>query len=230
MKMTITFFFWFESFGLFLPYAVYSANMILFSVFLILASLDNQRQAKYKFLLKIAGIINIITTVLIFFFPTGYSRTSSLTPEEQTLLYGLFYITPALITYIPRIFSFGVVFFIFGFKNRESNHNLLMYSGIMWLIYTFWASICLYSPLGNIPQLAYILLGSDLFYDSYLLNILINVFGVGNLLNLLGTAFLLIHGFSKNDKNLKIGGFIYLLGNVAVSLSIIPYYIGMLFS
>lgn len=228
--MTITFFFWFESFGLFLPYAIFNANMIAFSVFLILASMEKERQAKYKILLKVAGIVNIISTAMIFFFPIGYSGAGTLSPEEKILVYGFFYITPALITYIPRIFSFGVVFIIFGFKNRESNHNLLMYSGIMWLIYTIWASICLYFPIGSFPQLTYLLFNLDFFSEPYLFNILHAVFGVGNLFNILGIAFLLIHSFSKKDEKLKIGGLIYLLGNTVLGLSIIPYYIELLFT
>ena len=228
--MAITFLFWFESFGLFLPYGIYNANIITFSVFLILASTENERQAKDKSFLKAAGIVNIVSAALIFFFPIGFSGPGTLSPEEKVLVYGIVYIAPALITYIPRIFSFGIVFFILGFKNRDPKRKLLMYAGIMWLIYTIWASICLFSTFGLIPYLAYIL--SDFLgvaFEPYLLSILLNIFGVGNLFYLLGTTFLLIYGYSENDLKLKIAGFVYLFGTIALSLSIIPYYFEMMF-
>jgi hypothetical protein len=100
----------------------------------------------------------------------------------------------------------------------------------MWLIYTIWASLCFYSPIGSYPQLTHVLLGSDYFFNPYLTNIFTIAFGVGNLFDLLATTFLLIHSFSKNDQNLKIGGLIYLLGNTVLSLSVIPHYIEMFFS
>ncbi|MFX1269917.1 MAG: hypothetical protein ACFFAK_18305, partial [Promethearchaeota archaeon] len=154
--MTIIFHFWFNSFAYFLPLGMYSAYMIAFSVFLIIASKEKDRTTIFKNHLKYAAIVNFISIILLFFFPSG-AYIWSPTNEEMMAVILFLDILPSLLTYIPRIYSFGIVFFAYGYKNRSVIKNYLMYTGIFWLIFTIWASITLFSPFFSISQLVFIL-------------------------------------------------------------------------
>lgn len=225
--MTIIFHFWFNSFAYFLPLGMYSAYMIAFSVFLIIASKDKDRTTVFKNHLKSAAIVNFISIILLFFFPIGATSFSPTDEEMMTLILFL-YILPSLLTYIPKIYSFGIVFFVYGYKNRSLIKNYLMYTGIFWLIFTIWASITLFSPFASFSQLVYILDHVFNFPSIYLYSILIQVFSFGGLFGALANIFLLIHAFVNNDSSLKIAGFIYFIGPATIGLSQIPLYIQMM--
>ena len=223
--MAIIFHFWFSSLGHFVPIAMYSAYRITFSVFLIVSSRERSRETLHKNLLLIAAIINIVSTVLIFFFPIG-STAYSPTVEERALR-NLFIIIASLITYIPGIISFGVVFFIYGYKNRRQIGNHLMYSGVFWLVFTIWASISLFSPFSNTPQLSMIL--DNIFnLPSFLVySIMFQILAIGSWFSVLANIFLLIHAFLNKDQMLKIAGLIYFVWHATIGLSFIPLSIMM---
>ncbi|MFW9772400.1 MAG: hypothetical protein ACFFEO_09565, partial [Candidatus Thorarchaeota archaeon] len=217
----------FSSFAYFLPLGMYSAYMIAFSVFLIIASQEKERTTIFKNLLKSAAIVNLISITLLYFFPIG-STAYSPTEQELMLMYLLTGILPSLLTYIPKIYSFGIVFFIYGYKNRSLIKDYLKYTGIFWLIFTIWASITLFSPFASFSQLVYIL---DYIYNLpsfYLYSILFQIFGIGGIFNSLAVIFLLIHAFVNSDSSLKIAGFIYFIGNATIGLSQIALYIQMI--
>ena len=221
--MTIIFHYWFSSLAYFVPIAMFSAYKITFSAFLIVSSREKSRETLYKNLLLIAAIINIVSTVLLFFFPTGYA-TSSPTVEEKAIFY-LFIIIPILITYVPSIFSFGIVFIIYGYKNRRQIGNYLMYSGLFWLVFTIWASFSLFSPFGGPPQLPLILNDILNFPSFWAYVILSQILSIGFWFNVLANIFLLIHAFLNKDQSLKIAGLIYFIWYATIGLSIIPLYI-----
>lgn len=220
--MAITFQFWFSSLEHFVPIAMYCAFRIAFSAFLIASSRDKGRETLHKNLMLLAAIINIVSTVLLFFFPIG-SRAYSPTVEEEALR-NLFIIIGSLITYIPSIISFGLVFFIYGYKNRRQIGNYLMYSGVFWLIFTKWASISLFSPFNNTPQLPMII---DLIFNlpsSLVYVISFQILAIGSWFSVLANFFLLIHAFLTKDRMLKIAGLIYFIWHATIGLSFIPLY------
>lgn len=226
--MTIIFHFWFNSFASFLPLAMYSAYMIAFSIFLIIASQKKERAPILKILLKSAAIVNFISIISLFFIPisaTSYSPTN----EETMALILFLYILPSLLTYIPKVYSFGIVFFIYGYKNRSSIKNYLMYTGISWLIFTIWACITLFSPFSNVSNLVYILDRVFNFPSFYLYSILFQIFSLGGIFNVLAILFLLIHAYVNNDSSLKVAGFIYFFGSLTIGLSQIAYSIHLIF-
>lgn len=225
--MTVIFHYWFESFGSFFPLVFYAGMMIAFSIFLIKAGLDieGEPESKYNFLLIVAGAINIISAVFLFFFPSNFTIYSTITPTERLVINWFFYILPALVSNIPRIFSFGVVFLVYGYGNGELRRKYLAYAGLSWLVYSILGSIVLINHFG-ITSLSRVLIGIHGSIDMYYVaNILDTIFGTVSIFNLLGIAFLLIHGFLENDKPLRIAGLIYFFGNALFGLSIIPYYI-----
>lgn len=224
--MTIIFHFWFSSLAYFVPIAMYSAFRITFSAFLIVYSQEKGRETLHKNLILIAAIINIVSTVLLFFIPSG-STAYSPTVEERAMR-NLFLIITSLITYIPSIISFGVVFFIYGYKNRRQIGNYLMYSGLFWLVFTIWASFSLFSPFNNMPQLP-LILDDILNFPSILVYIIISqILTIGFWFSVLANIFLLIHAFLNKDQSLKIAGLIYFIWHATIGLSSIPLYIQLI--
>lgn len=221
--MTIVFHYWFSSFAHFIPIGVYSAFIIAFSAFLIIASREKDRKTVHNKLLLIAAIVNIVSTALLFFFPSGFTFSSP-TAEEEALAYLLITIA-SLTTYIPRIFSFGIIFLIYGNKNRRQIGNFLMYSGLFWLIFAIWASISLFSPFGSVSNLLYVLQDIINFPSVFVYIILNQILSIGHLFGVLANIFLLIHAYLNKDKSLKIAGFIYFISQAAIGLSFIPVYI-----
>lgn len=220
--MAIIFHFWFSSLAYFVPIAMYSAFRITFSVFLIVSSREKGRETLHKNLILIAAIINIVSTALLFFFPVGFSGYST-TEEEEAMIY-LFIIIASLITYIPGIISFGVVFVIYGYKNRRQIGNHLMYSGLFWLIFTIWASVSLFSPFSNTSQLPMILDQVFNFPSFLVYSIMFQILAIGSWFSVLANIFLLIHAFLNKDQMLKIAGLIYFVWHATIGLSFIPLY------
>ncbi len=221
--MTIIFHYWFSSFAYFFPVAVYSTFIFAFSAFLIIASREKEREMLHKKLLLIAAIINIVSTALLYFFPSSFTSYSA-TGEEEALIY-LFIVITSLITYIPRIISFGIIFFIYGHKNRRQIGNYLMYSGLLWLIFAIWASISIFSPFGTAPQLPFILDRILNFPSMFVYIMLSQILSIGLWFGVLANVFLLIHAYSNNHKPLKIAGLIFFIWNATIGLSFIPTYI-----
>lgn len=223
--MAISFQFWFSSLGHFLPVAVFSAYKITFSAFLIVSGREKGREKIYKNLVLLAGIVNIVSTAALFFIPVGSTAYGA--TEEEIVLRNLIIILSSLITFIPGIISFGVVFSIYGYKNRRHIGNYLMYSGLFWLIFTIWASISISNPYSNVSFLPYILDDIFNFPNFGVLLIMSQILAVGFWFNVLGNIFLLIHAFLNKDRRLKIAGLIYLTWYATIGLSSIPYYLSI---
>ncbi|MFX1426120.1 MAG: hypothetical protein ACFFBE_06675 [Promethearchaeota archaeon] len=176
--------------------------------------------------MKITSIFNIILVVLLLILPQISLIGPAPQIEEQIYTgYNIFY---SLIFFIPRIFTFGIIFIIIGLKYKEQIGPFLMYSGIFWTIFSTWAAICLYIPesfFPSLPQLLYTT-GSIAEFEIYIS--IQNALGVGSIANILAYIFFMIHSYINHDRDLKIAGFIYIIGRSLMGLGLIPYYLSRL--
>ncbi|MFX1476962.1 MAG: hypothetical protein ACFFCI_02410 [Promethearchaeota archaeon] len=222
--MTIRFDYLFNSFEYILVLVLYSTYFILFNVFILLSSKEQKREYKEFSYLKITSIINIILGGLIFFIP-GISIITP-APQFEISIYVAFLIFRSLFFFIPRIFTMGLIFVLIGRKYKEKIGRFFMYSGIFWTIYSTWASICLYTPELAIPNLPPLLefLGILDFPVAFILQ---PILGIGSISNIIAYIFFMIHSYYNNDRNLKIAGFIYIIGPSLMVLGMIPYYLSI---
>ena len=221
--MTIVFYYWFSSLMYFVPMATYTTYRITFSAFLIVASREKCRETLHRNRFLTAAIINIVSTVLLFFFPFGIGYSGP-TAEEMVMVI-LFIMVNSLITHIPGIISYGLVFFNYGHKNRRQIGNYLKYSGLFWLIFSIWASISLFSPFNNMSQLPWILDTIFNFPTFLVIVVLQQILSIGNWFSVLANFFLLLHAFLNKDRTLKIAGFIHFIWQATIVLSFIPSYL-----
>ncbi len=54
---------------------------------------------------------------------------------------------------------------------------------------------------------------------------MLNILSFGSINKAIAIIFFMIHTYSNNDKNLKIAGFIYIIGRALMVLSMIPFYL-----
>lgn len=223
--MTIVFYYWFSSLMYFVPMAMYTTYRITFSAFLIVASREKGRETLYRNRFLTAAIIIIVSTALLFFFPVGIGYSSP-TAEEMAIVV-LFIMLNSLITHIPGIISYGLVFFNYGYKNRRQIGNYMTYSGLFWFIFSIWASISLFSPFNNMSQLPWILHTVFDFPIFLVFGVLQQILSIGMWLSVLANIFLLLHAFLNKDRTLKIAGFIHFIWQATIVLSFIPSYLWM---
>jgi len=204
---------------------MFSLYFILFNVFLLLSSEENKREFQDFSYLRITSTINIILGGLIFFLPT----TSLSTPytELELIVYVGYNILYSLIIFIPRIFTTGLIFIFLGLKYKEQIGQFLMYTGIFWTIYSTWASICLYNPELANPGIVSVLDLLGIIDLGRFYGVMLNILSIGSITNIIAIIFFMVHSYSNNDKNLKIAGFIYLIGQALMGLSLIPFYLSL---
>ncbi len=160
----------------------------------------------------------------MFFIPLVSLSTPYSQIEES--IYVAYYIFRSLVFFIPRIFTMGLIFILIGRKYKEKIGRFLMYSGVFWTIYSIWAAIWLYTPEIPNPFLPSLLnfLG---VLDFPLYFVFQQVSSIGFVSNTIALIFFMIHGYSNNDRNLKIAGFIYIIGQSLMGLGMIPYYLSI---
>ncbi|MFX1279263.1 MAG: hypothetical protein ACFFA3_07585 [Promethearchaeota archaeon] len=146
-------------------------------------------------------------------------------PHFEEVIYIGYNVFRSLIFFIPRIFTFGIIFIIIGLKYKEQIDQFLMYSGIFWTIFSTYATICLYSPELFSPSLSQILELMGLIKDFNIYMSIQLVLGIGSIANIIAYIFFLIHSYMNHDKDLKIAGFIYIIGQLLMGLGLIPYYL-----
>lgn len=202
-----------------------SFYFILFNVFLFLSSEENKRELQDFSYLRITCLINIILGGLIFILPA----TSLSTPytELEKIMYVGYNIFYSLVFFIPRIFTMGLIFIFLGLKYKEQIGQFLMYTGIFWTIYSTWASICLYFPENSTPGLATALELMGITDLGRVYIVMLNILSFGSTSNAIAIIFFMVHSYLNNDKNLKIAGYIYIIGQALMGLSFIPLYISM---
>lgn len=193
-------------------------------MFILLSSKDSRKEIKEFSYLKITSIINIILGSLMLFIPlVSISTPYSQIEESIYIAYNIF---RSLVFFIPRIFTLGLIFILIGRKYKEKIGRFLMYSGVFWTIHSIWAAIWFYTPelhSSFLPHLLYFLGVVD-FPFYYVIQ---QVSSIGIVSNTIALIFFMIHGYSNNDRNLKIAGFIYIIGQSLMGLGMIPYYLSM---
>ena len=166
-----------------------------------------------KYLISL-GITNISFIVLSFLIPdllleSPYDGTETQIYIAYNVFRGLLFSVPSLITY-------GVIFLIFGLKNRQRFKSYIMISGILWTIYY---SVNVIGLNGELYTILFQLTAIDIWTLTSIL-IILTSFGW---LILIGFILLIVHGFKNNDNNMIYAGLVYFLG-FALSL-IIPLFI-----
>ena len=188
--MTVTFAYFFNMF-FFINLVEGIALILLYSMF-ILSSRNQPRENKSDQLLKRAGIIGIIFSVFKLVRPTIVC-----TPPDYGVcrIYGF---SVGLISFVPVLVCLGVSLFLLGKRNKEKYGQILIASGILWIVAFFGYAI----GLGAIMFGMWMLI--SLSFLSYL--------------SISAVILMIIHGAKFNDKYFVLAGFFYIISWLAVIL------------
>jgi len=186
---------------------------IIYNIFFIQSGRKQSPEIHASKYLIYLGITNIIFIVLSFLIPD--LLLSSPFNEVETQIYLAYNVFRGLLFSIPSLITYGVIFLIFGLKNRQQLKSYIMISGILWIIYYSVNVIVLNGELYTIL----ILSGLGVWT---LTTIFIIVSSFGWLL-LIGFILLIVHGFKNNDSNMIYAGLVYFIGFVLTF--IIPLFI-----
>ena len=191
--MAVTFAYFFDMF-FFTNLVEGIALIFLYSMF-ILSSRNQPRENKSDQLLKRAGIIGIIFSVFKLVRPTIVC-----TPPDYGVcrIYGF---SVGLISFVPVLVCLGVSLFLLGKRNKEKYGQILIASGILWIVAFFGYAI----GLGAIMFGMWMLI--SLSFLSYL--------------SISAVILMIIHGAKFNDKYFVLAGFFYIISWLAVI--IIPW-------
>jgi len=154
-------------------------------------------------LLICAGIINLVFLGLRYFIP-GIIYSGPINPEF--MFYLSYQIATGLIFSVPYFITFGLLFLLFGSKNREKFGSFLKIAGILWIIAY---SVLAFALSGNIIPIMFILTGEYMLFT--LVFIIINFALI--LLSVTAIIMLIIHGTKNSDSSLKIAGILLLVQN-----------------
>jgi hypothetical protein len=187
---------------------------IVYNIFIIQSGKNQPSEVNASKYLIYLGNTNIIFIVLSFLIPV-LSLTSPYN-ETETQIYLAYNVFRGLLFSVPSLITYGVIFFIFGLKNRQRFKSYIMISGILWIIYY---SVNVIALNGEIYNILFILFAFDVLTILTIFIIVISF----NWLVLIGFILLIVHGFKNNDNNMKYAGFVYFLG-FALSL-LIPLFI-----
>lgn len=187
---------------------------IIYNIFFIQSGKKQSPEVHASKYLIYLGITNISFIVLSFLIPDLLLKSPYNGTETQIfLIYNIF---RGLLFSVPSLITYGVIFLIFGLKNRQQLKSYIMISGILWIIYYSVNVIVLNGEL-------YMILFQLTAIDILTLTSIFIIVGSFFWLLLIGFILLIIHGFKNNDNNMKYAGLVYILG-FALSL-IIPLFI-----
>ena len=186
---------------------------IIYNIFFIQSGRKQSPEVHASKYLIYLGITNISFIVLSFLIPDLLLRSPY--NEVETQIYLAYNVFRGLLFSIPSLITYGVIFLIFGLKNRQQLKSYIMISGILWIIYYSVNVIVLNGELYTIL----ILSGLGVWT---LTTIFIIVSSFGWLL-LIGFILLIVHGFKNNDSNMIYAGLVYFIGFVLTF--IIPLFI-----
>ena len=189
--MTITFGYFF---GMFFYMDLFEGIFLVLAYLMFIFSSRNQpRDNKSSQLLRNAGIIGIFVTILAIAFPTLIC--SSCTPSEifVAMTYGT---TITLISHLPMLICFGVSLILLGKRNKETYGQILIASGILWLL----------------AFLGYAIGFITLIFDMW---IFLSI-GVLSYLSIPAAILTIVHGVKFKDKFFILAGFFYILSWLAI--------------
>jgi len=186
---------------------------IIYNIFFIQSGRKQSPEIHASKYLIYLGITNIIFIVLSFLIPD--LLLSSPFNEVETQIYLAYNVFRGLLFSIPSLITYGVIFLIFGLKNRQQLKSYIMISGILWIIYYSVNVIVLNGELYTILFLS----GLGVWTLTTIF-IIVSSFGW---LVLIGFILLIVHGFKNNDSNMIYAGLVYFIGFVLTF--IIPLFI-----
>ncbi|MBY9003513.1 MAG: hypothetical protein KGD73_06050 [Candidatus Lokiarchaeota archaeon] len=187
---------------------------IIYNIFFIQSGRKQSPEVHASKYLIYLGITNIIFIVLSFLLPD--LLLSSPYNEVETQIYLAYNVFRGLLFSVPSLITYGVIFLIFGLKNRQQLKSYLMISGILWIIYY---SVNVIGLNGELYMILFQISGVDVWTLTTIF-IIISFFGW---LVLIGFILLIVHGFKNNDSNMLYAGLVYFLG--LVLSFIIPIFI-----
>ncbi len=194
--MTITFGYFF---GMFFFMDLFEGIFLVLAYLMFIFSSRNQpRDNKSSQLLRNAGIIGIILSTLTIAFPTLIC--SSCTPSELFVA-RIYATTFTLISHIPMLVCFGVSLILLGKRNKETYGQILIASGILWVI----------------------------AFLGYAIGFIVFMFGMWMLMSLGILSYLtipaviltIVHGIKFKDKYFILAGIFFILSWLA--MLIIPW-------
>lgn len=186
---------------------------IIYNIFFIQSGRKQSPEVHASKYLIYLGITNISFIVLSFLIPD--LLLSSPFNEVETQIYLAYNVFRGLLFSIPSLITYGVIFLIFGLKNRQQLKSYIMISGILWIIYYSVNVIVLNGELYTILFLS----GLGVWTLTTIF-IIVSSFGW---LVLIGFILLIVHGFKNNDSNMIYAGLVYFIGFVLTF--IIPLFI-----
>lgn len=188
--MTITFGYFF---GMFFFMDLFEGIFLVLAYLMFIFSSRNQpRDNKSSQLLRNAGIIGIFLTIFAIAFPTLIC--SSCTPSE-ILIARIYGTTITIISQIPMLVCFGVSLILLGKRNKETYGQILIASGILWLL------VFLGYAIGFIT----------LIFDMW---IFLSI-GVLSYLSIPAAILTIVHGVKYKDKFFILVGIFYILSWLA---------------
>ena len=178
----------FEGIGLVLAYLMF-----------IFSSRNQPRENKSSQFLRNAGIIGIAITILVNTFPTLIC--SSCSPSE-IFVAKIYASTISLISLIPMLVCFGVTLILLGKRNKEIYGQILIASGILWVL-TF---------------LGYAIVFIALIFE---MGIFLSI-GVLSYLSIPAVILMIVHGVKFKDKFFILAGIFYILSWLAIF--VVPWF------
>lgn len=214
--MTLVFSFIDFSTLLFIVPITSSIIAIIYNIFFIQSGRKQSPEVYASKYLIYLGITNISFIVLSFLIPDLLLRSPY--NDVETQIYLAYNVFRGLLFSIPSLITYGVIFFIFGLKNRHQLKSYIMISGILWTIYYSVNVIVLNGELFN---LLFVLFGFDVSTVATIFIIAGSFFW----LLFIGFILLIVHGFKNNDNNMKYAGLVYILGfalTMIIPLFLVP--------
>lgn len=188
---------------------------IIYNIFFIQSGKNQPPEVNSSKYLIYLGITNISFIVLSFLVPDLLLKSPY--NEVETQIFLAYNIFRGLLFSVPSLITYGVIFLIFGLKNRQLLKSYIMISGILWIIYYSVNAIVLdgelYTILFQLTAIDILTLTAIFIIVSFFLMFLLSI----------GFILLIVHGFKNNDNNMIYAGLVYFLG-FALSL-IVPLFI-----
>ena len=203
-NMTLVFSFIDFSTLLFIVPITSSIIAIIYNIFFIQSGKKQSPEVHASKYLIYIGITNISFIVLSFLIPD--LTLSSPYNETETQIYLTYNVFRGLLFSVPSLITYGVIFLIFGLKNRQRFKSYIMISGILWIIYYSINAIVLN---GELYMILFQLTAIDIL-TMITIYMIVSLFMM--LLLSIGFILLIVHGFKNNDNNMKYAGFVYFLG------------------
>jgi hypothetical protein len=106
---------------------------IVYNIFIIKSGKNQPPEVNASRYLIYLGITNISFIVLSFLIPDLSLRSPY--NEVETQIYIAYNVFRGLLFSVPSLITYGVIFLIFGLKNRQQLKSYIIISGILWIIY-----------------------------------------------------------------------------------------------